>query len=119
MTIRDIFKLSNDGYISDDLIWEALALCDLTTRIVFLDEILKLDGSNFSGGEMSRLSMAIGCSRKPDILIVDETLANLNPEMRKTLYLKLRKSIETIIMITHDQNFLTGDERFIHIESQL
>ena len=119
LSIRTMFELSCEQQIDDEQIWKCLDLFDLSDRIASLDEVLKLDGSNLSGGEMSRLSMAVGVSRNPDIMILDETLANLNPEMRKKTYMILRKAVETVIMITHDTYFLNGDEKFIAIQSQL
>ena len=116
LPIRKIFQLNNDLEISDEGIWAALSLFGLSERIETLDEVLKLDGSNFSGGEMARLSMAIGTSRKPDILVLDETLASLNSVLQEKSYLTLRNSAETLIVITHDQNFLYGDEIFLNIE---
>jgi len=116
LPIRKIFQLSNDMEISDKLIWKALSMFDLSERIETIDEVLKIDGSNLSGGEMARLSMAIGISRQPDILVLDETLANLNSVLRKKSYLTLRSSVETLIMITHDKHFLNGDEILLNIE---
>ena len=116
LSIRKIFQLSNNGEISDNEIWMALSMFELSERISNLDEVLKLDGSNFSGGEMARLSMAVGISRKPDIMVLDETLANLNMVLQKRSYLILRSSVETLIMITHDKNYLIGDELFLNIE---
>ena len=112
LPIRKIFHLSNKFQISDEKIWSALDLFDLTERITTLDEVLKLDGTSFSGGEMARLSMAIGVSREPDIIVLDESFANLNPSLRKKSYFAVRNAVKTVLMITHDKSFLNGDEIF-------
>ena len=112
LSIRRIFQLSNNFAIPDEKIWSALRLFDLTERITTLDEVLKLDGTSFSGGEMARLSMAIGISREPDIIVLDETFANLNSALRKKSYIAVRNAVKTVLMITHDKSFLNGDEIF-------
>lgn len=83
------------------------------SNITLLDEVINkrrdkehttvLEGaSNLSGGERARLILARALYKKPQILIIDETLSSVNENMEETI-LKNLLSIEnmSLIYITH------------------
>lgn len=61
-----------------------------------------------SGGEKRRVALAAVLAMSPDILLLDEPAANLDPRTRDTLYEVLEKymadSSRTVILATHDLN---------------
>jgi zinc transport system ATP-binding protein len=60
--------------------------------------------SKLSGGQMQRVFIARAIVRNPKLLIMDEPMASIDPEMQQNFYdlmLKLKKST-TIILVSHD-----------------
>ena len=80
-------------------------------KIVETLESLGLDGyedrnaSSLSGGETQRMALARVLINEPELLILDEPTANLDPlstEKIESIILDLKKKETTIIMATHD-----------------
>ena len=57
---------------------------------------------HLSGGEKRAVSIATVLSMSPDILVLDEPSANLDPASRRTLINLLRRFSHTKIIATHD-----------------
>ena len=57
---------------------------------------------HLSGGEKRAVSIATVLSMSPDILVLDEPSANLDPASRRTLISLLRQFTHTKIIATHD-----------------
>ena len=57
---------------------------------------------HLSGGEKRAVSIATVLSMSPDILVLDEPSANLDPASRRTLISLLRQFSHTKIIATHD-----------------
>lgn len=103
-TLKDNITLFNNN-ISDDRVLEAIRLSGLSELVERLpkgiEEEIKEGGSNFSGGEKQRISIARALASNRDILIVDEgfsALDNINAAEIENMLLHLNK---TIISITH------------------
>ena len=60
-------------------------------------------GRPLSGGERQRLSFARAFLRRPDLLIVDEALASLNPDLRRQLLDNIRAVGVTTLLVNHDE----------------
>lgn len=91
-------------------------------RLVGLDETL-WDRSPFdlSGGQMRRVAIAGVLASRPDVLIVDEPTAGLDPIGRRdmlALFKRLREELNlTLILISHDMDdVLAYAERVIVME---
>jgi ATP-binding cassette, subfamily B, bacterial MsbA len=60
-------------------------------------------GGTLSGGQSQRLSLARAILKNPDILILDESTSQIDPESRKLIYQSLKQFMlgRTTIFITH------------------
>lgn len=80
-------------------------------KLVRLDEaVLQHSPFNLSGGQMRRVAIAGILAMNPDVLVLDEPTAGLDPqgqhemmEMFKTLHQEYGK---TIVLVTHDMNLV-------------
>ena len=89
---------------------EAIEIAKQSLKLVGLDETF-FDKSPFdlSGGEKRRVAIAGVLATKPDILVLDEPTAGLDPKGTKellSLIKKLNDSGTTIILVTHDINIV-------------
>lgn len=91
-TIRDNIKWGNPDATDEEIIdalEKAQALNVVMKKPGGLDEMVEQNGSNFSGGERQRLSIARALVKKPEILILDDSSSALDLLTEKAL----RKSI--------------------------
>lgn len=62
--------------------------------------------STFSGGEKSRLGLAIIVYQKPNLLLLDEPTNHLDLEMRHALGMALQDFEGAILIVSHDRHLL-------------
>jgi ATP-binding cassette subfamily F protein 3 len=72
----------------------------------FKGEMAKAPCGNFSGGEKSRLALAILIWSRPNLLLLDEPTNHLDLEMRHALTLALQDYQGGVILVSHDRALL-------------
>jgi iron(III) transport system ATP-binding protein len=76
-------------------------------RATKLHELAERYPSELSGGQQQRVALARALAPKPDILLLDEPLSNLDANLRGDMRLEIRRLHDefrfTSIYVTHDQ----------------
>jgi inositol-phosphate transport system ATP-binding protein len=97
------FPLSVRGDSKPDIDREVRAIAALT----HIEELLERRPAQLSGGQQQRVALARALVRKPDVLLLDEPLANLDAKLRLEMRSEIRRiQLETgitAILVTHDQ----------------
>ena len=86
---------------------------EIEKRVREVLELVSLSGkedrrpAQLSGGEKQRVALARALVLQPDLLLLDEPLAALDPKLRKQMRLELkalqRRVGITFLLVTHDQ----------------
>jgi len=79
----------------DERVQEALAAVDMT-------EHADRDTAHLSGGQRRRVALATVLSCRPEVLVLDEPSANLDPVARRELAEVLTRLDATLLLVTHD-----------------
>ena len=92
---RGLFK----GHTKEDEIAVIKALKDMN-----MFDLKDRQISRLSGGQMQRVFIARAIVREPKILLMDEPMASIDPEMQNSFYslLSRLKNKMTIILVSHD-----------------
>ncbi len=105
-TIRTNIAYGENGKqekYSDEEIWEALRIAQAEDFVSKLDKKLDADvaqgGTNFSGGQKQRLSIARAICRKPDIYIFDDSFSALDYKTDRVLRGELAKITDNAITL--------------------
>ena len=76
-------------------------------ELIHIEELLKRRPSQLSGGQQQRVALARALVRRPNVLLLDEPLANLDAKLRLEMRSEIRRiQLETgitAILVTHDQ----------------
>ncbi|HEY3431036.1 MAG TPA: ATP-binding cassette domain-containing protein [Rhodocyclaceae bacterium] len=75
---------------------------------------------NFSGGEKTRLALALLIRQRPNLLLLDEPTNHLDLEMREALTLALQETDAAVILVSHDRHLLrtTCDDLWLVADGQ-
>ncbi|AJQ92676.1 ABC transporter ATP-binding protein [Gynuella sunshinyii] len=77
------------------------------TELVGLKGLLGRKPAELSGGQQQRVSLARAMIRRPEVLLLDEPLANLDARLRITMRAEIRRIQQetgiTAVLVTHDQ----------------
>ena len=86
---------------------------DIDPRVRYILDLVSLTGkenrrpSQLSGGERQRVALARSLVLQPDVLLLDEPLAALDPQLRKQMRTELkamqRRVGITFLLVTHDR----------------
>jgi ABC-type Fe3+/spermidine/putrescine transport system ATPase subunit len=80
---------------------------DELSRMLGIRELLNRRISEVSGGEAQRVAVARALARKPQVLLLDEPLSSLDPQLRDRLQMEIREVQRslgiTTLYVTHNQ----------------
>lgn len=87
----------------------------------FKGEMAKTACINFSGGEKSRLALALLIWTRPNLLLLDEPTNHLDLEMRHALTFALQDFKGGVVLVSHDRALLraTCDQFFLVAEGRV
>ncbi len=75
---------------------------DQALNAVHMDEYAERNPYHLSGGEKKRIAIATVLAMQPQILILDEPTAGLDPRARRELIQLLQELPQTMLIATHD-----------------
>ncbi len=81
------------------------ALRSLLGHFLLADKVDQ-DASTLSGGEKTKLALAMLVAERPNVLLLDEPTNNLDPQAKEALLDALTIYEGTIVMVSHDTDFV-------------
>ncbi|HMV55153.1 MAG TPA: ATP-binding cassette domain-containing protein [Rhodocyclaceae bacterium] len=90
-------------------------LRDWIGRFDFRGEMASAQCGPFSGGEKSRLALALLIYRRPNLLLLDEPTNHLDLEMREALTLALAEYEGGVVLVSHDRHLLRTTVDSLHL----
>ncbi len=82
-----------------------------------LRPFLEREAGSLSGGERTRLALAVALIGRPDVLILDEPTNHLDIRMREWLERELQEYAGAVLIVSHDRKLLDGvAQQTFHLE---
>lgn len=120
-TVRDNLRMAKPS-ASDDELWQALEIAQLDETIRALpdqlDTLIGERGATLSGGQRQRLSLAQAFLKNSPIVIFDEAVSNLDPNLEQKLVAAGRFMYEgrTTITIAHRLSTIRSADSVAFVE---
>jgi molybdate transport system ATP-binding protein len=94
---------------------------DRVLAVLEIGPLMERDVSDLSGGERQRVAIARALMSGPDILLMDEPLASVDPPLRRRVIPYLQRVRDEfgvpIVYVSHDENEVTAiGERVLRLE---
>jgi ATPase subunit of ABC transporter with duplicated ATPase domains len=71
-----------------------------------LADKVEQDAATLSGGEKTKLALAMLMTSRPNVLLLDEPTNNLDPQAKEALLGALRQYAGTVLLVSHDTDFV-------------
>ena len=121
-SLRYNLKIANKNADDDKLIevLEEVGLYSYFKNIGCLDSKLESAGNNLSGGQKQRLAIGRVLLKEPKILILDESISNIDKESEDLILNLIQKLKEkmTIILITHRLNTVLQADYIYYLDNK-
>ena len=121
-SLRYNLKMANKNADDEKLIevLEEVGLYSYFKNIGGLDSILESAGNNLSGGQKQRLAIGRALLKEPKILILDESISNIDKESEDLILDLIQKLKEkmTIILITHRLNTVLQADYIYYLDNK-
>lgn len=121
-SLRYNLKMANKNADDDKLrkVLEEVGLYSYFKNTGGLDSILESAGNNLSGGQKQRLAIGRVLLKEPKILILDESISNIDKESEDLILNLIQKLKEkmTIILITHRLNTVLHADYIYYLDNK-
>lgn len=121
-SLRYNLKIANKNADDEKLIevLKEVGLYSYFKNIGGLDSILESAGNNLSGGQKQRLAIGRALLKEPKILILDESISNIDKESEDLILNLIQKLKEemTIILITHRLNTVLQADYIYYLDNK-
>lgn len=121
-SLRYNLKMANKNADDDKLrkVLEEVGLYSYFKNTGGLDSILESAGNNLSGGQKQRLAIGRALLKEPKILILDESISNIDKESEDLILNLIQKLKEkmTIILITHRLNTVLQADYIYYLDNK-
>lgn len=121
-SLRYNLKIANKNADDDKLIevLEEVGLYSYFKNIGGLESSLESAGNNLSGGQKQRLAIGRVLLKEPKILILDESISNIDKESEDLILNLIQKLKEkmTIILITHRLNTVVHADYIYYLDNK-
>ncbi|UFU06462.1 ABC transporter ATP-binding protein [Ruania halotolerans] len=119
-SVRENLTLAVPHDLPDNALWEALErtrAAEVVRRLPDgLDTVLADRGRSLSGGERQRLALARAALRRPQVLILDEAVSQLDAHNEVALRESLIGTATTTVIIAHRLSTLVTTPRVLVLE---
>ncbi len=115
-SLKENILYGNDGTWSDKEILDYLKLFQIFKEESNYDLEKNIDNKSLSSGQMQKIAFVRALLSEPDILILDESTANLDDASRKLIFELLSNKKVTIINSTHDPENFENVDNHLKIE---
>ena len=115
-TIRENVLYGNDDNVSDEVIMNELRLFDTFKEESGYDLDRIVDNKSLSSGQMQKIAFIRALIADIDILLLDESTANLDDSSRDLIFNILEKKQITILNSTHDAGKFKKIDHHINID---
>ena len=96
-----------------------IQMCDLTDFVTQLTDGLETfigeKGVRISGGQKQKIAIARSLILTPKILMLDEATSALDPESESFIISNIKKQVETIIFVSHNQKTLSQADKLYNL----
>lgn len=111
---------SNHDQVNKKLLNEISDLLDIRELLSrYQDKKIGEFGSNISGGQKQKISLARALYRKPQVLILDEATSALDEETEMSILKKIYKLNLTIIHVTHNKSLLDIVDKYFDLSKKV